>query len=56
MASDILCAYPDHNVRFPIFTDAFDYRLDACIMQEAKSVAYYSKKLNSVKMNYWTID
>jgi hypothetical protein len=52
----VLCAYPDHNKPFHIFTDASDYQLGACIMKEDKSAAYFSKKLNSAQMNYATID
>ncbi len=53
LAADILCAHPDP---FHIFTDASDYQLGACIMQESKPVAYYNKKLNSAQTNYATID
>ncbi len=27
MAADILCAYPDHNMPFHIFTDASEYQI-----------------------------
>ncbi len=29
MAADVLCAYPDHNKPFRIFTEAYDYQLGA---------------------------
>jgi hypothetical protein len=55
MAVGVLWAYPNHNKPFHIFTDASNYQLGACIMQDDISVAYYNKKMNIAHMNYATI-
>ncbi len=37
--ADALAAYPDHNKRFDIYTDASDYQIGAVICQEGRTVA-----------------
>ena len=44
MAAYSLAAYPDHNQRFDIYTDASDYQLGDCIIQNGRLVPYFTKK------------
>ena len=54
-----LLAYPNFNKGFEIHTDASLYQLGACISQNGKPIAFYSRKLNPapgillLKENYY---
>jgi hypothetical protein len=56
MAADAFAAYPDHNKWFNIYTDASDFQLGAYIIQEGRSVAYFSQKLIKSQQNYTTME
>jgi hypothetical protein len=56
MAADALAAYPDHNKRFDVYTDASDFQLGACIIQEGRPVFYFLQKLTKSQQNYATIE
>jgi hypothetical protein len=56
MAANALAAYLNHNKRFDVYTDASDFQLGACIIQERRPVAYFSQKLTKSKQNYTTME
>jgi hypothetical protein len=56
MAADALAAYPDHNKRFDVYTDASDFQLGACIIQEGRPIAYFLQKLTKSQQNYTTME
>jgi hypothetical protein len=41
LAADALAAYRDHNKRFNVYTDASDFQLGTCIIQEGMPVTYF---------------
>jgi hypothetical protein len=53
MADNALAAYPNHN---KVYTDASDFRLGACIIQEERLFAYFSSKLTKSQQNYTTME
>jgi hypothetical protein len=56
MAVDALAAYPNHNKRFDVYTDASDFRLGACIIQEGRPVAYFLQKLTKSQQHYTSME
>ncbi len=56
MAVNALAAYPDHNKQFDVYTDASDFQLGACIIQEGRPVAYFLRKLTKSQQNYTTME
>jgi hypothetical protein len=57
MAADALAAYPDHNQQFNVYTgDASDFQLGACIIQEGRPAAYFSRKLTKSQQKNTTME
>jgi hypothetical protein len=56
MAANAIAAYPDHNKRLDVYTDASDYQFGACIIKEGRLVAYFSQKLTKSQQNYTTME
>ncbi|KAL7529783.1 hypothetical protein ACHAXR_003151 [Thalassiosira sp. AJA248-18] len=56
LAADVLSTYQNHNKRFDIFTDASDFQMGGCIMQDGCPVAHFSHKLNRSEQHYTTME
>jgi len=56
MARETILAYPDFNKVFEIHTDASKTQLGACISQEGRPIAFYSRKLNPAQTRYTTTE
>ncbi|KAL7477586.1 hypothetical protein ACHAW6_003392, partial [Cyclotella cf. meneghiniana] len=52
LVTNALAPYPDHNKRFDIYTDPFDFQLGAHIVQEGSLVANNSHKPSKSQQNY----
>jgi hypothetical protein len=48
MAADAIAAYPDHNKQFNVYTDAFNFQLGACIIQEGRFSYLFLAKADKV--------
>ncbi len=55
MVADALAAYPNHNKQFNVYTEAFDFQLGACVIQEGRPVDYFSSMLTKPQQNYTTM-
>jgi transposase InsO family protein len=56
IAKETLLTYPNFKKPFEIHTDASKVQLGACISQEGKPVAFYSRKLNPAQTRYTTTE
>ena len=52
MAKETLVTFPDFSKEFEIHTDASNLQLGACISQDGKPVAFYSRKLQPAQTRY----
>jgi hypothetical protein len=56
MARETILAYPNFEIPFKIHTDASAYQLGACISQNGKPIAFYSRKLTPAQTRYTTTE
>jgi len=56
IAKETLLTYPDFSKEFEIHTDASKLQLAACISQDGKPIAFYSRKLQPAQTRYTTTE
>jgi hypothetical protein len=56
IAKETLLTFPDFSQEFEIHTDASKLQLGACLSQNGKPVAFYSRKLQSAQTRYTTTE
>jgi hypothetical protein len=56
IARETLLTYPDFSKPFEIHTDASKVQLGACISQDGKPIAFYSRKLKFAQTKYTTTE
>jgi hypothetical protein len=56
LAANALAAYPYHNERFNVYTDASDFQSGECTIQERRPVAYFLRKLTKSQQNNTTME
>jgi UDP-N-acetyl-D-mannosaminuronic acid transferase (WecB/TagA/CpsF family) len=56
MAGETILACPNFDKPFHIHTDASAFQLGACISQDGKPIAFYSRKLTPTQMRYTTTE
>ena len=52
IAEKVLLVYPNPNIPYDIYTDASDYQLGAVIIQDKRTIAFFSRKLSSAQLKY----
>ena len=56
IVADAINAFPDYFITFHVYTDASDLQPGATIIQRAKPISYYRKKLTPAQQNYTTTE
>ena len=56
IVADAINAFPDYSITFHVYTYASDLQLGAAIIQRAKPIAHYIKKLTQAQQNYTTTE